>query len=768
MTKGARRSESGAVVVMVAVWLPVLALFVSFAVDFAHFFDYSRNLQNRADAAVMAASVEYGSTCFGSATTAQTDAIGKVAQQYAGPPNQDASNPYTVPGNLPFTYSSIPGGVAGYKNVPNLTKGTAPNFHMRLNSTDNWPNGANYNMGTAGHTDSTALCSSRDEDGKVGAMVDVRLTQANLGLFFPLLGLTPSISAHARAALKGEASTSSAPIAVGDTGYTPCVSVRLVNATTNTVIQTVTLTKVPPDPANPTAPVQWDNSGSPLSFTMPSGTDNVYLQPFLNDCNGTGQIYDDGPSPNPGPTGLLMINSHPASDPTVPAGSAPMLNSAGVTATSTGACAPPGYANGTQYFSFNGCTISVSAGVTFATGVGNGAQNVNLLQRTWDNVNNVWVTTPPTPQNALHRPGTSGCPATAWCGDPTIDDSSGIHEFVIRWEQTAGSITGLGSCNNQSTNPCTGNFGVQAQSFGACNGCDQPDNSGPIVFARISEVNGAPGGPCAVLCNDQNSLAGGSTHSLIFTLKLSGLNTAAAGSPPTVLRFAASTNHQTGLIDCGQGNSLNGDSEVVYYGCGPGNPFFTSPPLNPLFVYSRPPGSDCSPAVDGNTTGWPNGDNQDCVQTTPGQRRVGIICPLVERIVSEPFGTTCTGSGAGTTCPVNHWTTQDIRSGDRRAITMIITSPADFAAADTDPTFWLPIRKFATFYVTGWDKNIKPSCTAAGPTQNEAYPLKGKQNSDNGAVWGHWINYVDTAGTPSDDLCVIGVSPTNCVPALTR
>src|SRR5439155_8028169 len=137
-------------------------------------------------------------------------------------------------------------------------------FHMLLNSTQSYPSAgaANWNMGTAGHTDSTALCNSRDEDGNVGAMVDVRLTQANLGLFFPLFGFKPTISAHARAALEGEASTNSAPIAVGDTGFTPCVSVRLVNASTSALIQTVTLTKVPPDPTNPTAPVQCDNSGS--------------------------------------------------------------------------------------------------------------------------------------------------------------------------------------------------------------------------------------------------------------------------------------------------------------------------------------------------------------------------------------------------------------------------------------------------------------------------------------------------------------------------
>ncbi len=743
-------SERGAVIVMVAIWLPVLALFVSFAVDFAHFFDYSRNLQNRADAAALAASVAYGNTCFSSPTAAQTDVIGKVAQQYAGPPIQNAGSPYTVPNNLPYAYSAPP---TPYFNVPKLTKGTPQNFHMRLNSTRNWPNGANWEMGTTGHnTNSTALCSSRDEDGNTGAMIDVRLTQANLGLFFPLFNFSPSISAHARAGLQGEASTTATPIAVGDTGNIPCVSARVVNATTNALIQTVTLTKQPADPLNPTAPVQWDNTTAPASITMPA-SDNVYIQPFLSDCNGNGQIYDDGASPNPGPTGLLMINNHPAANPTVANGTAPQLNATGVYA--SGTCT-----NGTQYFSSGGCSITVNAGVTFAGNVANGGQNVFVRLRTYDPATGAWVLGP---QTSLHRPGTSGCPNTApnnvaWCGDPAIADQSGNTELVIEWSQTAQSIGGT-ACSNQ--NPCTGSFGIKAQSFGACNGCNAPDDSGPIVFSRIREANAAG----LIIGNDTNSFATGTTHRLVFTFKLSGLNTAAPADPPTVLRFANSTNHQTGLINCGQGNGGNNDAQVVYYGCGPGNPLV--PGMNPLFIYSRPPGSDCSPATDGNTTGWPNGNNQDCVQTTPGQRRNIIICALVDRIVNNPYGTNCTGGGAGGTCPANNWSTtfgaRDILSGDPRAVQMIITSTADFAAGAGSPQAWLPIRRFATFYVTGWDSTIKPQCAG-----NENYPGTHKNNSDNGAVWGHWINYTDTAGTPNGQVCVISTSPTNCVPALTR
>ena len=753
------RDERGAAMVLVAVALPVIVLFVAFGVEVGHWYDYSRNLQNRADAAALAASLEYGGTCFGTPTTTQTDAIAAVAQQYAGPPAG------TPPANLP-----PPAYLGPYTNVPNLTKGTGPNFHMLLNSTQYFgqPGAANWNMGTTGAPgeppgnfsgDSRALCSSKDEDGNIGPMVDVRLTQQNLGLFFPLFGFTPTISAHARAALEGEASTNAAPIAVGDSGNTPCVSVKLFDATTNAPLQTVTLAKLPPNPQNPAAPAQWDNTATPASFTMPS-SDNVYVQPFLSDCNGNGQVYDDSTN-----TGMLMINDHPSSDPTVGSGSAPQLNSAGVYATSSGTCGPPSFATGTQYFSVGGCNVAVTAGVTFANGIPNGQQNVYLLERTWDNVNNVWVTTTPSPQNKMS--GGGQCPANSFCGNTTIADSSGIDQFVIAWSQGGGSINGTSCSGNPTPAACQGDFGIQAQSFGACNGCDQPDDSGPIVFSRISEADSNGN----IIGNDTNTFAGGSTHRLVFTLKLSGVNTAAANDPATVLRFANSTNHQTGLVDCGQGNSGGNDSAVVYYGCGPNNP--QVPGMNPLFVYSRPPGGDCSPATDGNTTGWPNGNQQDCVQTTPGQRRQNIICPLVQRIVGAPFGPPCNMNAAGT-CPVNYWRlglgSKGIPVGDPRAVTMIITSDVDLATGQGQPQAWLPIRKFATFYVTGWDSNISPSCTSPslGSRQNEAFPAKGKKNSQNGAVWGHWINYEDTAGTPNGQLCVPGVTPTNCVPALTR
>ena len=101
---------------------------------------------------------------------------------------------------------------------------------------------------------------------------------------------------------------------------------------------------------------------------------------------------------------------------------------------------------------------------------------------------------------------------------------------------------------------------------------------------------------------------------------------------------------------------------------------------------------------------------------------------------------------------------------------MIITSAADFASAAGSPQAWIPIRRFATFYITGWDSAIKPQCPTTGSfSGNEPFPIKGKQNSQNAAVWGHWTSYVDVLGTGDNQDCPINsVQPINCVPVLTR
>src|SRR4051794_28517772 len=148
------RHERGAVMVLVAVTLPVLALFVAFAVDVSHWFDYSRNLQNRADAAALAAGLEYGGTCLiTNPSVPKMNAIGQFAQDYSGAgPTSDLYYPYPTP---PAVEQNIP---------TNLKAGALSHYHFLINSPNFWQKGQSsatqsFKMGSP-----STVCSSVDDD----------------------------------------------------------------------------------------------------------------------------------------------------------------------------------------------------------------------------------------------------------------------------------------------------------------------------------------------------------------------------------------------------------------------------------------------------------------------------------------------------------------------------------------------------------------------------------------------------------------------------
>ena len=764
--------DKGSVLVLTAAAIFPIMFLLAFVIDVSHWFDYSRNLQNRADAAALAAGTAFGNICLeeggspGDPRTGTQSVIGKWAQLYSGAGVGEPSGTNTT--QLPYTNAAVAAAtgwsVTGNGYINNTSAGSPVISPLKLkagNLNDYWlvlngkdyaeHGGTSFSMVPSGN--SATFCSSdptqdltdpdRATAGAAGPMVDVKVSQKHLPLFFQGLfpSLHPTIHAHARVTLQGEASAPSEPVAVSDTGYTPCLTVYFRRVGDNALLGTAVLTKEP-QPLQ-TSPIIWDNkvaqtdsSGNPIPNTgptpvaMPTGA-NVYVQPFLNNCNGGGTTYDDTTH-----SGVLLINSYGNSTPA--ANAPPVITTGGVTLNNL-SCA-----SGDQFFavppSGGTCNIQVTANVAF-TVANNKAQVKAVDTNTGASLNLNGSGTTWTTQGNQHL---------------TIADSDGQHPIRIDWEQNAGSITGLGSCTNGAGNLCKGSFGIQAQAFGACNGCDQPDDSGPIILAQLTtDTNPPPAfGP--------NAYSQTATPQLVVTLQLAGLSSAPANAGPaddTVLRYPVSGNHQTGLIDCGQGTGASAADEVVYGGCGPGNPLL--PGLNPLFVYSRPPNSNCSPAADGNTTGWPNGNQQDCVATVPGTKNP--ICPLVMRITGQPF-VNPTNCNTNVACPANNW--PNVKSPDPRAVTMIITSASDFGASG-GPQGWLPIRRFATFYITGWDTRVNPPCTGVG--FNDPFPVKGKRNQQNEALWGHWMNYTDTAGTSNGQNCPVNsIQPINCVPALTR
>jgi hypothetical protein len=489
------------------------------------------------------------------------------------------------------------------------------------------------------------------------------------------------------------------------------------------------------------------------------------MQAVLSDCNGNSETFDDSTN-----SGIEVINSY---DTAAPTSGGPKITTGGVTlcqagqgnqlCASTPTCDP--------YFSVvpnSSCSVNLTANVTFSPDVTNGAS----------------VTATDTSTSVTRTLRASGT-GTVWTTQQpfSIGDATGQHLFQIDWSQKSGSVGGV-TCTNQ--NPCSGTFGIQQQGFGSCNGCDQPDDSGPIVKSQI-RLNTDPAGTTG-----ENAFQQGSTQQLVVTLQLAGIRAQPANgtpAPDTILRFSGSTNHQTGLVDCGQGSGPGGsgtvaDAYTIFGGCGPSNPFEPPqcsnngatcklPVLNPLYVYGRSPvpADQCYPHVDQDYTDWPSGNHQDCVETTPGTRRIGIVCGLVQRITGVTPAAFAASGGAcnsnnGGTCPANNWTNPNgIPDGDPREVDVVLTAPIDLAAADGSPQAWVPIRKFAKFYVTGWDPSVSPSCTNV----NDSFPgPPGGKQTQNGAIWGHWMSDTEN-GTGDGNPCPLNsIEPAICVPVLTR
>ena len=109
--------------------------------------------------------------------------------------------------------------------------------------------------------------------------------------------------------------------------------------------------------------------------------------------------------------------------------------------------------------------------------------------------------------------------ATAWTSPFfAVNPLSGQQQFTLAWTEhyTGG---GLAGCNGGGN--CAGSFGVQQQTYGACNGnagantCADPDDSGPIVLAQVGEG----------LSRDDRLVQGRRrTHNLLVKVEVQGLN----------------------------------------------------------------------------------------------------------------------------------------------------------------------------------------------------------------------------------------------------
>lgn len=757
---------------------------LTFAIDIPHWFDYSRNLQNRADAAALAAGDQFGAICGSNPTDGRTSPelpIGQMAQLFSGPPGPSSDLPYPYSGTgSPLT--AFPQ-FSGYQNIPNLSVSNGSkgaNYHVILNG-DNYATkgGTSFAIGDFCHgnptldkTDKecfgqTHLTGQLALDCATGAMVDVKVTQGHLPPLIPIFNFRPNIGAHARVTIQGIGSSNNLkPLGVRDPGVIPCIQLKLIpfgGTGTAPPTQTVQLT-VDKALTGSTGPVIWDNSngGTGSSISVPSGW-NLYEQAILYAQGASGDCTTmSNPLTYEASSGIQILNSYGTTLPT--STQAPKLigsRSAGDGAsvfTVNPTCSP------NQYFSNNtaSCSVKVCAIVAFTPG---------------STQHDVTVATPSVgggnPRDMNLAVGDPNCSTTitgaeAWESNAiTIAPTSGQSQFTLGWKEHASGV-----CSGN----CTGSFGLEQQAFSACNenfnsACAAPNQSGPIVASNVTEING--------LASTLNvgSLKAGS-HNLIFTLDIQGLQDSprsdrCANGPTQCTLLRVDQGNADGMVDCGEGNGASAARDTVLYGC----PLYgqTATTANPSVCNNNPycggwmvtPDGSCNNATRTATS------NVDCVNsnnngaTMPACIQALVVAGASGSVdYSQINPQNCHVNGS--TCSEDKWLDGGVidpsQVSDPRIITAFILFQGDIAGINGQHD--LPIRTFASFYVTGWQvksNGQQVNCTGLGA--NEPAPSNLPNNAD--AIWGHWITYTEVGAGGNGQPCNFQAFG-DCAAVLTR
>ena len=740
MSSGDRSLERGAVMVMVALWLPVMAIFASFAIDAAHFWDFSRNLQNRVDAAVLAAGNQFGATCSGGTpSTSELTAIGTAAQRYSGAPAGTPSPGGTPAGpNLPYAYNSA----TPYQNFGSNPLADPKNFFLVLNGSSSYDKGGR-------NGDAGTFCAAT-YDGQTSPTVDGWLTQQNVPFFFNFVNIFgATISAHARVQLQGAGSTNSIPIAVPDPAQTPCLRAELINDQTGALVtdansNPIDVAMTPPNPNGTPPTTKW--TVTLPQFTVPAAQLSVAAY-IPDDCNNpgypaNGNLYDSQLDANGNQVvthGVEFINTYTPLPATL-SGTNAQIGAVYLVANKSCDDATEAASQDPYFYYFpnsttNGCSVTVCADVKFGSGLNSPDTYVNGTGNA----------------NKMNHPGGSGDPCMIsagtvdpnayWLSQPIVSES-GRNTFTFNWK-----ATGNNSGNFNGGNP------LQATYSAFSDASSPADDSGPITQAFIG--NSSTGQV------DVNSLQQNSTQStLTISFLLQGLALSGPSDPPVILRTSVNNRKATGAFDCGQGTGASSLHDAIVNGC-----------PDPVSIYDSTQGCVFLPTTP-----------LTCANLVPGNRRNQVDQAFQDRVSSAvdngqaspcDMWQTYKPPPAGTSTAISGFEPWDATVPDSRIIVMVVTAPADLSG-NGGPTSSVKVLGFAAFYITGFDNDpwlpnkngnggtTIPNCSS--PTnKDEPYPGTGPSNNQ---IWGHFIKYT-AAGTSNGQPCKLN-DISVCVPALTR
>jgi hypothetical protein len=506
-------TERGGVLVMFAVWLPLLLVFLMFVVEVGNWFEHKRHLQMQADAGAFAGGGLFNA-CFLDAASGSA-AVESEARRYAG-------DPLWAGGLGSSAYNSQIGG----SNRGLVT--------VRINR-------KTYEKGGPGPDDTieSGPCSAK--------MVDVKMTEADLPWFFKL-DVVPAINAHARVEIQQKESSAGAlPVGVPDNNPISGAAIFIDEANSNSVLAVQPLTKAGAVFRNGQNLTEWSSAAAPVNVSSsrtgvvialsglaswtPSGTLSEICNQVLVEC------YDGA---DVGPwTGLNFIRGYS----TAGAGSptAPIVRDA-ILYNQT--CFDD---SGPYFLLHAGCFVGVKAKIDFGPIAGADpslppAQGGINAQVKVDRVGTSCPNSGQDPKGCNMTYNTTGPNAGYWTtngsnGYPLMAADGFAHPISLNWGTNVGSRV-------------TGTIAAVQRSYSAGAGSD------PVEYITVSEF-----GPGA------NSLTLGS-HNLSVTIGVKSSlqqNSTDPNDPAVALKVLGS---QTQAIDCDPGAGTNLRYELAN-GCTP-------------------------------------------------------------------------------------------------------------------------------------------------------------------------------------------------------
>jgi putative Flp pilus-assembly TadE/G-like protein len=627
-----RSEERGAVLVLVAMILPVFALFFVLTIEVGNWFEHRRHLQHQADAGVFAGAPLFN-RCFSDDAgirAASSAAIEATSLRFAGDPG--TTNRFNAQRGL----------------------GSTGAVTVRFNKRD-------FERGGPSDTDTVELPAC---DAK---MIDLKLTEADVPWFLRPATTLFAINAHARVEiqklieLKG-----SLPVAIPDpnprlvsvefvnegSGGAPCASPPCIAELEDNGIDEDTRMR------------NWGTS-TPFTVTVPTGGMRIGVRVNLGGELSTTcgerlvECYDSESS-----NGLSFIRGYSTSG-TPALTNPPLLR--GVWPTSL-TCTAPSF-----FYAPGGCSVGVEAVVDF--GAPGDPTVAGILAEVEARVGG----------SAWQAMTWSAGVWTAAAGTFSVAGGSGPQVIDLRWARHAG-VVGGDTCTTTGGNKCKGDFlNVQRVFSGSL------DRSGSVRAIGISEGSGALPSSYALPPGD---------HELTVDVGTTYFHT--AQDPTTdetvALRVASSSGSKNFAIDCDSGTNFR---DEIAYGC------YTPFGLNTDY-----------PGCPRTTPNVP----VDCVDVETGDK-VGQLKQGMNIRFTDP------ATGA---CYPNNWATYpNLPTSDRRIVPLILTDFGAFTGSGGSPTDEVAVRRFASFYVTGWD--------GASCASNETYPFAG---SEKGNIWGHFIIHI--------------------------